>query len=125
MPQSRARIATPTNDLKCRLRADRRREQRHTIALPVKATGFNAIEGHWSEVAETVNITPGGMAIRLLRKVMIGDVIYVEVPLTPRMRKPADSSPTYESYAVVRYLQIGSNGRQIVRLQFVQNPGAS
>lgn len=50
------------NDLSQRLRADKREDLRHSLALPVKVAGSDCHKDSWSELAETVNVSTGGVA---------------------------------------------------------------
>ncbi|HJZ66737.1 MAG TPA: PilZ domain-containing protein [Blastocatellia bacterium] len=106
-------------DPKRRLRAERRKEPRYTISLPVEVSGFDSRRRKWVESTETINISSGGAALRLARPVMIGDILQVELPLPAKLRKTPDSSPIYKTYAAVRYIGY-KDGSQFVRLKFIQ-----
>jgi PilZ domain-containing protein len=114
-----------SNRLSHYLRTDRRRELRHTITLPV--TGSNPQHGRWSESGETLNVSSGGLALHLSKQVMIGDILYVDLPLPARFQKDidprADIEPpaTYNTYARVRFVEV-LESQQIVRLQFLRSP---
>jgi hypothetical protein len=92
---------------------------RHTITLPVQVTGFDSGKRQWHEVAETVNVSSVGLALRMSKRVMVGDLLHIEVPIPARLRQDRQSSQTYKSYATVQYVEVRADGRQIVRLQFV------
>lgn len=111
---------TTSDKLRHHLRTDRRRELRHTITLPVKVAGSDCQHGRWSELGESVNVSSGGMALRLSKKVMIGDILYVEIPLPARFQKDIEPTATYNTYARVRYLEVRES-QQIVRLQFLRD----
>ena len=106
------------------LRTDRRREPRHTIKLPVRVAGSDCHKGHWSELGETLNVSSGGLALRLSKKVMIGDILFVEVPLPARFQKDIEPTASVKTYARVRYVEV-RGVRQIVRLQFLRDPTRS
>lgn len=114
--------ATTSDNLRRRQRADRRKELRHTMTLPVKVVGADCHNRQWSELSETINVSSGGVAIRLAKRVMIGDILFLELPLPARLRKNPDPSGTYKSYALVRYIEMRKIGYQIVRMQFLRNP---
>ncbi len=105
------------NKLSQRLRTDRRKEVRHTITLPVRVTGCACDEAQWSEPGETINVSSGGMALRLSKKVMIGDILFLEVALPERFQCDTERSKTYKSFARVCYIELHDR-QQIVRLQF-------
>ena len=110
------------DELRKHLKPERRRELRHSMTLPVRVSGADCHTGQWNELAETANVSSGGAAIRLSQRVLIGDLLFLEIPLPPRLRKDADSSATYRTLAVVRYVQMHRNNQQIVRLQFLCKP---
>ena len=109
------------NKLSQRLRTDRRKQVRHTITLPVRVTGSACGEAQWSEVGETINVSSGGMALRLSKKVMFGDTLFLEVALPVRFQLDTERSITYKSFARVRHIEIHDR-QQIVRLQFLRRP---
>lgn len=105
-----------------RLRPDRRKDVRSTIRLPVRVTWSDGGEAQWTELAETINVSSGGMALRLSKKqVMIGDILFLEVALPERFHIDTEPSKIYRNYARVRYIEI-HNRKQIVRLQFFRKP---
>jgi len=108
-------------ELAGQLKTDRRRDLRHTITLPVRVSGTDRHNHQWSESTESVNVSSGGVALRLSKEVMIGDIVYVEIPLPARFQKNVEPSPTHNTYACVRYIFIQGSQR-IVRLQFVREP---
>ena len=111
--------AMTASELAQQSRTDRRRTMRHTITLPVQVTGFDSGKRQWHEVAETVNVSSIGVALRMSKRVMVGDLLHIEVPIPARLRQDRQSSQTYKSYATVQYVEVRADGRQIVRLQFV------
>ena len=119
MQQTKIDKAIIANELKRRLKTERRAELRHTLALPVRVTGIDSNNERRDELTQAVNVSSGGMALCLSKKVLIGDTIFVEVPLPARMRKNGEASPTYNTYAVVRYIENRKDGQQVVRLKFI------
>ena len=116
--------AMASNRLSQRLKTDKRGELRHSLALPVKVAGSDCHKNPWTELAETVNVSTGGLALRLSREVMIGDILYVELALPPRFQRDIKPSSTYNTYARVRYIEMQER-QQIVRLQFLRTPARS
>jgi hypothetical protein len=89
------------------------------MTLPVRVAGSDTHKGQWSEIAETLNVSSGGLAMRLSKRVMIGDTLHLEVTLPARLLKNPNSSPTYNISARVRYIEIRGSSEQIVRVQFL------
>jgi len=116
----RARYQPSTyEELKRRQKADRRCELRHTIQFPVTVTGADDRDGQWSEQAETVNVSAGGAAVRLSRKVLIGDILYLQIALPARFQNDREPSASQSVYARVRCVEV-QGLQQIVRLQYIQ-----
>jgi PilZ domain len=114
--------AMTSNKFSQHVRKDKRQELRHTMGLPVKVAGSDSGKGHWSELAETVNVSSGGVALRLSRKVMIGDILFLEIELPERFQlENIEPCATFKSDARVRYIEVHER-QQIVRLQFVRQP---
>lgn len=103
-----------------RQKPDKRKELRHTLTLPVKVAGADCHSRPWNEVTETLNVSSGGVALHLTRRVMIGDIVFLELALPSRLQKNRQPSPIYKTYALVRYVELRRGGKQIVRLQFLQ-----
>lgn len=111
-----------SDKLRQRQRSDRRREVRHTITLPVRVAGADRLKTPWSESAQTLNVSSGGLALVLSKKVSPGDILFVELPLPARFQREPNQSETYKSYALVRYVEMRTCGQQLARLQFLRNP---
>jgi hypothetical protein len=111
-----------SSKLQPRQREDKRRELRHTITLPVRVAGTDCHKGQWSEAAKTVNVSSRGAAIHLSNRVMVGDTLFLELPLPLRFQKTPKPSEIYRTYALVRYIETRMCGEQIVRLQFLGKP---
>ena len=123
MSERQQYLAVKDNKLSGRLRPDKRGEARHTIALPATVMGCQA--DAWSEHTETINVSSKGVALRLSRRVMIGDILYVEIPLPERFRTGGEEGAGYAGYARVRYVEI-HGPEQILRLEFLrQDPRRS
>ena len=116
--------ARVSNRLTQRLRTDKRREPRHSIALRVRVAGSDCHKEPWSESTETVNVSSGGLALRLSRKVIVGDILYVELALPARFQRDIKPSATHNTYARVRYIEMHER-QQIVRLEFLRTPTPS
>jgi hypothetical protein len=108
-----------SNRLTQRLRTDKRGELRHSIALPVRVAGSDCHKKPWSELTETVNVSSRGIALRLSRKVMIGDILHVEIALPARFLKGAEADEASMRSARVCYIEMHER-QQVVRLQFLR-----
>ena len=113
--------STVAGDWKRRVRADKRKEARHTIVLPVRVCG-DAGNRQWTESTESINVSAGGMALRLSRRVLVNDILFIEAPLPARFQKKAAVTAPFRTYALVRHVEMRADGYQTVRLQFVNKP---
>jgi len=111
-----------SSKLQLRQRADKRREPRHTITLPVRVAGADRHKGSWSESAKTQNVSSQGLALFLSRQVLVGDTLFLELPLPARFQNNPNPSAIYRTYALVRYVELQTGGHHIVRMQFVRAP---
>src|SRR5689334_7409424 len=102
-------------ELKRRTKADKRRDPRIPINLPVEIRGFGNNRTHWNESSVTINISNGGLALRLSHKVIIGDTIYVELHVPEKIEEER-LVESYRGYAIVRNIDQRNNVRPIVRL---------
>ena len=122
MSQTKPFQEATSSKLQLRQREDKRRELRHTITLPVRVAGADRHNGRWSESAQTLNVSSGGLALVLSKKVTPGDILFVELRLPARFQRDPNPSETYKSYALVRYVEMRTRGQQLARLQFVRRP---
>lgn len=91
------------------------------MTLPVRVAGTDRQKGQWTELASTLNVSSGGAAVHLSKRVMIGDILFVELPLPARFQKTPNPSATFKTYALVRYIEMRGL-QQIVRLQYLRKP---
>ena len=94
------------------------------MILPVKVAGSDSCKRQWSELGKTLNVSSGGVALMLSKKVLNGDILFLELPLPARFRKDNGASGIYYTYAQVRYVEM-RGAQQIVRAQFLRQPSAS
>jgi len=106
------------------LKTERRRDLRHTMILPVKVAGTDSFKRQWSELGKTLNVSSGGVALMLSKKVLNGDILFLELPLPARFRKDNGAYGIYYTYVRVRYVEM-RGAQQIVRAQFLRQPSAS
>jgi hypothetical protein len=100
---------------------ERRRQPRSTIALPVRVQGQYPDGAVWEEMTSTAVASGGGVAISLRRAVLLGQALYLALPLPRRFRAFDMTAPTYRVYAVVAWVDAG----RTVGLRFLgKNPPA-
>jgi PilZ domain len=94
----------------------RRRETRKEIDLPVHVHGYDASGAPWEEVSHTLDVASGGLAFFLKRKVAVGQVLHVSLPLPKNLRRFDLAEPSYRAYALVRDVTYPSETRVGVML---------
>jgi hypothetical protein len=82
--------------------AERRKAYRMGMALPVRVTGFGDDGAAWEEVSSTEDVSQGGLSLRLHRKVELGQVLALSIPMPKRLREFDLNEATYRVYGLVR-----------------------
>ncbi len=72
------------------------------MALPVRVTGFADDGAAWEEVSSTEDVSQGGLSLRLHRKVELGQVLALSLPMPKRLREFDLNEATYRVYSLVR-----------------------
>ena len=99
---------------------NRRRTDRLKLSIPARVVGVDRpAEGKWSEMAETLDVSRTGVRLRLNRPVRYGMVLYLSLPLPPKLRSHGYSDPTYNVYALVRRIEPPKKGERIIGLEFI------
>ncbi|HKG23572.1 MAG TPA: PilZ domain-containing protein [Blastocatellia bacterium] len=99
--------------------ADRRRFERHPLALPVYVTGHERIAGEWHEIARTIEVSRIGVTLELRKRVRHRTLLHLALPLPMKLRCHRHSEPSYGVYALVRRVEPTREGSRIVALEFV------
>jgi hypothetical protein len=72
------------------------------MAIPVRVTGFGDDGSAWEEVSSTEDVSPGGLSLRLGRRVELGQVLALSLPMPKRLREFDLNESIYRVYALVR-----------------------
>jgi hypothetical protein len=98
---------------------ERRRQERMTLALPVRVQGQYPDGVTWEEMSSTSDASVGGASVKLTRTVLRGQAVFLSLPLPKRYRSFDLTAPTYRLYAVVTSVKPGGE----VGLRFLgKNP---
>ena len=112
--------------------ADRRKNPRMSLRVPVRVMGHRSDGTPWDEMAMTQDADFGGAAMILRHTVSRGHVLFLSLPLPKRFRTYDLAAATYGVYAVVRNTQALPDGTYRVGVLFLgrhpprghsQNPG--
>jgi hypothetical protein len=99
---------------------NRRRTDRLKLFIPARVVGVDQqSEGKWSEMAETLDVSRTGVRLRLNRPVRYGMVLYLSLPLPPKLRSHGFTDPSYNVYALVRRIEPPKKGVRIIGLEFI------
>jgi len=98
---------------------NRRRSERMRLAMPVRANGFDRKTGKWNEMTQTVDVGRTGLTLRMKRRVQLGRVLYLTLPLPAKLRSHCYSEPHYGVYALIRRVEPPRDGARNVSLEFL------
>ena len=99
--------------------AERRRFKRYKSRFPARVVGHDKVNGKWDEVAETVNVSKGGVTLRMNKAVRQGMVLLLMLPLPVKLRCHGYSEPFYRVYGIVCYVSPTSDEQWIIGLEFL------
>ena len=82
--------------------AERRKQRRVPMRLPVRVQGRDADGTTWEEMTTCEDASAGGVGLQVKRKVVLGQVLHLSLPLPPRFRQFDLTDPSYRVYGLVR-----------------------
>ena len=97
----------------------RRRADRIKLAVPTHVVGYDRDGNEWTEVAETVDVSPIGALLRMSRRPRQSVVLRLTLPLPEKLRQYALEEPNYTIYAVVRRVDLARGGVRKVGVEFI------
>jgi curved DNA-binding protein CbpA len=98
---------------------NRRRCGRMKLAMPVRVAGYDQLNGKWSEMGETIDVSRTGARLSLRKRVRQGTVLYLTLPLPTKMRAHGFSEQGYNVYALVRTVDLLRRGMRAVGVEFL------
>lgn len=98
---------------------NRRRFERIRLTVMARVTGHDRIKGKWEEIAETMDVSRKGAAIRLSTRLRHGSILRLEMAMPPTMRTHGFSEPTYRVYATVRRIGTLAEGYRVIGVEFM------
>jgi hypothetical protein len=90
--------------------AERRRQRRVPMKLPVRVQGRESDGTTWQEMSSCEDASAGGVGLRLSRPVVLGQVLHLSLPLPQRFRQYDLTDPSYRVYALVRNVRPAPGG---------------
>ena len=98
---------------------NRRRFERIRLTVIARVTGHDRIRGRWEEIAETIDVSRKGAALRMSTRLRHGSVLRLEIALPPAMRSHGFAEPTYRVYAAVRRIGPLEDGYRVIGVEFM------
>ena len=105
--------ATDTKD------GNKRRYQRLKLAIPTYVTGYDQSQGKWTEVAHTLDVSIGGVALQVAKEMPEGAVVHLTIPMPTKLRRHGYTDPTYQVYAIVRRVEPVDRDQRVIGLEFL------
>lgn len=93
--------------------ANRRKDLRLPIGLPVRVQGHTPDGKAWEEMGKCEDASSGGAAFVIQKEVRHGQVVYLALPLPKRYRRYDPMSATYQVYGLVESVQPLAKGARI------------
>jgi CheY-like chemotaxis protein len=103
-----------TNPNPMEIDPDRRSDRRLNLYIAAQVIGYTSDGGRWEEPAETVDASMTGLTFRIRRRVRVGTVVQLSLPLPRQLRMHDFDEPTYSVYALVRHAQASRRGVRTV-----------
>jgi curved DNA-binding protein CbpA len=98
---------------------NRRRSERFKLTIPVRITGYDSKFGRWHELTQTLDVSQLGAKVRMRRRVLLGMVVNLALPLPSNLRHGGDDGSTYNVYALVRRVEPTKGGLRTVGFEFL------
>lgn len=103
--------------------AERRRQRRVPMKIPVRVQGRESDGKTWEEMSSCEDASPGGVGFLLKRSVVLGQVLHLSLPLPQRFRQYDLTDSTYRIYTLVRNVRPGPGGGVRIGVIFLgKNP---
>ncbi|MEW6130269.1 MAG: PilZ domain-containing protein [Acidobacteriota bacterium] len=97
-----------------------RRFQRFNLSLPTYVAGYGKDGKKWQEMTHTIDVSKGGVSLRLTRRLRHGQVVHLTMPFPVKLRNHGFGEPSYKIYAIVRRIEPLKNGSREMGLEFLQ-----
>jgi hypothetical protein len=102
--------------------AERRRQRRVPMKIPVRVQGRETDGSTWEEMSSCEDASAGGVGLLLKRPVVLGQVLHLSLPLPQRFRQYDLTDPSYRTYTLVRNVRPGPAGARVGVVFLGKNP---
>lgn len=98
---------------------NRRRHERFRLSIPARVNGFSVQADEWQEMTQSIDVSRGGVLLRLHRQVEEGMILFLTMPLPVKLRNYDYFDTSYSVYSIVRWAQSAENGTWLAGLEFL------
>lgn len=88
----------------------KRIRERLPLQLPVRVQGRETPTFEWTEVTRLINVTPFGAAFTLKHPTERGRLLFMTIPMPPKLRVFDHLEDQYRIWAIVRYMKPSVSG---------------
>ncbi len=99
--------------------ANRRARERFEISIPVTVTGYYENASDWHEAVQSVDLSRTGARILISRRVLVGNILYLRMPMPIVLRAHEYLDQTYGTYAIVRWIRPPRDGLRLTGIEFI------
>jgi hypothetical protein len=85
----------------------------------VTITGFDESGEDWHETAQSVDLSRSGGCILIRKRLLVGNIVYLRMPMPTVLRSHEFIDQTYGTYAVIRWIRPPRDGFRLVGVQFI------
>ena len=100
-------------------KANRRARERFELSIAVEVTGYSESASDWHEAVQSIDLSRSGGCILLSRRVLVGNVLYLRMPMPTILRKHEYIEQIYATYAIVRWIRPPRDGFRLVGVEFI------
>ena len=98
---------------------ERRARERFSLPVPIEVTGYDEDASDWHDVVESVDLSRSGACILLRRRILIGNILYLRMPMPTVLRAHEYLEQTYGTYAIVRWTRPPRDGFGLAGIEFI------
>jgi hypothetical protein len=102
--------------------ANRRKDERLGLAIPVRVQGYLAGGATWEELSTTIDVSQRGASFTLNHPLELGHVLRLTLALPKRLRSYDMSSSSYRVFTLVRFVERRGDRPRVGVLFFGQYP---
>jgi len=99
--------------------SNRRRRERFALSIPAEVTGYDEDASDWHEAVQSVDLSRSGACILIRKRVRVGNILYLRMPMPTVLRAHEYLDQTYGAYAIVRWIGSPRDGFRLAGIEFI------